>query len=61
MMLMKGNNRVVLNPATLNEIISSWYNTHAHMEEGKSMRLEFTRLDDNMFTFSMKEADNENT
>lgn len=60
MMLMQGNNRIVLNPATLNNIVSEWYNTHAHMDEGKTMLLEFSRLDDNMFTFTMKEVDNEN-
>lgn len=59
MMLMKGNNRIVLNPATVNAIVTSWYNTHAHMEEGKSVVLEFNRHDDNMFTFSIKESEYE--
>lgn len=61
MMFMHGVNELVLNRATLNAIISQWYNTHAHMEEGKTMLCEFSRYDNHVFTFNIKENENENT
>lgn len=59
MMLMKGRNELSMNHATMNAIISAWYNTHAHMEEGKAMKCVFTGYDGNAFTFVIEEKEDE--
>ena len=60
MMLMRGRNVIELNVATINKIVTAWWNIHTIPDNSEPKTLSFKRFESNALVFDIEGEEVEN-